>query len=91
MAAYAKRMAAQINEPNPVLMGLSFGGIMCIEIAKQIAVDKVILISSIPFSPANAAMDESSRQTETEQDCSPGCPHEIAATGAGFFYWGKGR
>lgn len=48
IAAYAKRMAAQIKEPDPILMGLSFGGIMCIEIAKLIPVEKVILISSIP-------------------------------------------
>jgi pimeloyl-ACP methyl ester carboxylesterase len=48
ISAYAKRMMEQIKEPNPILMGLSFGGIMCIEIAKLIAVDKVILISSIP-------------------------------------------
>ena len=48
IAAYAKRMAEQITESNPVLMGLSFGGIMCIEIAKLVPVDKVILISSIP-------------------------------------------
>lgn len=48
IAAYAKRMAGQIEEANPVLMGLSFGGIMCIEIAKLVQVDKVILVSSIP-------------------------------------------
>jgi pimeloyl-ACP methyl ester carboxylesterase len=50
IADYAKRMAEQIKEPNPVLMGLSFGGIMCIEIAKLIPVNKVILVSSIPTS-----------------------------------------
>lgn len=44
---YAGRMRNQIKEDNPVLMGLSFGGIMCIEIAKQIPVQKIILISSI--------------------------------------------
>ena len=32
---------------NPILIGLSFGGMMCIEIAKLIPVEKVILISSI--------------------------------------------
>jgi pimeloyl-ACP methyl ester carboxylesterase len=44
---YAARMSEGINEPDPILMGLSFGGMVCIEIAKQIAVQKIILISSI--------------------------------------------
>ena len=44
---YAKRMSAGITEENPVLMGLSFGGMMSIEIAKLLSVDKSILISSI--------------------------------------------
>lgn len=45
--AYAARMAAEIKEENPILLGLSFGGMMCIEIAKQISVQKIIIISSI--------------------------------------------
>lgn len=45
---YARRMSEQIDDDNPVLMGLSFGGMMCIEIAKLRVVQKVILISSIP-------------------------------------------
>lgn len=44
---YATRMLAFIEEENPILMGLSFGGIMSIEIAKQISVQKIILISSV--------------------------------------------
>lgn len=48
IAVYAQRMAAQIKHPNPVLVGVSFGGIMGIEIAKIITVEKLILISSIP-------------------------------------------
>jgi pimeloyl-ACP methyl ester carboxylesterase len=44
---YAKRMSAGITEQNPVLMGLSFGGMMCIEISKLLPVNKIILISSI--------------------------------------------
>lgn len=47
---YAKRMRATITEENPVLMGLSFGGMMCTEIAKQIPVSKIILISSVKSS-----------------------------------------
>jgi pimeloyl-ACP methyl ester carboxylesterase len=45
--AYAKRMSEAIRHPHPVLFGLSFGGIMCIEIAKIIATSAVIIISSI--------------------------------------------
>lgn len=44
---YAARMAKFIDEENPILMGLSFGGMMCIEIAKQIPVKQIIIISSI--------------------------------------------
>jgi len=47
---YAKRMSEEIDTENPILMGLSFGGMMCIEIAKQIPVSKVIIISSIKSS-----------------------------------------
>jgi pimeloyl-ACP methyl ester carboxylesterase len=45
--AYAARMRDAIEDENPVLMGLSFGGMMCIEIAKQMPVKKIILVSSI--------------------------------------------
>jgi len=45
--AYAKRMCENIKHDNPVLFGLSFGGIMCIEIAKLISTSKIIIISSI--------------------------------------------
>lgn len=45
--AYATRMRAEIKEENPILMGLSFGGMMSIEISKQIPVKKLILVSSI--------------------------------------------
>lgn len=47
---YATRMSAGIKEENPLLMGLSFGGMLCTEIAKQIPVAKIILISSIKSS-----------------------------------------
>ncbi len=47
---YAERMRAGIKEENPILMGLSFGGMVCTEIAKQIPVKKIILISSIKSS-----------------------------------------
>jgi pimeloyl-ACP methyl ester carboxylesterase len=44
---YALRMCKGITEENPILMGLSFGGMMSIEISKLIPVKKIILISSI--------------------------------------------
>lgn len=47
LSHYAGRMAEQIQHPEPILIGVSFGGMMCIEIAKMMPVDKVILISSI--------------------------------------------
>lgn len=43
---YAKRLLPQINSVNPTLIGLSFGGMMAVEISKQIETTKVILISS---------------------------------------------
>ena len=50
MYRYAKRMRVEIEEENPIMMGLSFGGMVCIEIAKQIPVSKIIIISSIKSS-----------------------------------------
>jgi pimeloyl-ACP methyl ester carboxylesterase len=44
---YTYRMSREIVHPNPVLIGLSFGGMMAIEISKLIPSEKVILISSI--------------------------------------------
>jgi pimeloyl-ACP methyl ester carboxylesterase len=47
ITAYATRMSKGITAENPILMGLSFGGMMSIEISKLIPVETVILISSI--------------------------------------------
>lgn len=44
---YAKRMANLILEENPILVGVSFGGIMVQEMAKHISTEKVIIISSV--------------------------------------------
>ena len=46
MEHYASRLLEQIESKNPVLIGLSFGGMMAIEIAKQIETEMVVLISS---------------------------------------------
>ncbi|MBV9389636.1 MAG: alpha/beta hydrolase [Chroococcidiopsidaceae cyanobacterium CP_BM_ER_R8_30] len=43
---YAKRLTAQISSSRPIIVGLSFGGIIAVEIAKQLEVEKVIVISS---------------------------------------------
>ena len=42
---YAQRLSARI-EPNSILIGLSFGGMVAIEIAKHIPISKIILVSS---------------------------------------------
>ncbi len=44
---YAKRMSKNITHQNPILIGVSFGGILAQEISKIIPVKKIILISSI--------------------------------------------
>jgi len=43
---YASRLLEQIITPMPVLIGLSFGGLMAIEISRHISTEKIILISS---------------------------------------------
>lgn len=44
---YAKRMSESITEKNPVLIGVSFGGIMVQEISKHVHSKKVVIISSV--------------------------------------------
>ncbi len=44
---YSQRMANEIKFPDPVLIGLSFGGMISVEIAKVVAVSKIILLSSV--------------------------------------------
>lgn len=43
---YANRLSEQIKSATPVLIGVSFGGLVAIEIAKQRSTQQVILISS---------------------------------------------
>jgi alpha/beta superfamily hydrolase len=40
------RLSEQIIEVNPILVGVSFGGMIAVEVAKLIETEKVILISS---------------------------------------------
>lgn len=55
LADYAKRLSTQIHHRKPVFVGVSFGGMMAMEVAKYIAADKIILLASaktkheIPF------------------------------------------
>ncbi|MBA4744282.1 MAG: alpha/beta hydrolase [Muricauda sp.] len=44
---YAKKMCEKIEEPDPVLLGVSFGGMLVQEMAKIIPVRKVIVVSSV--------------------------------------------
>jgi pimeloyl-ACP methyl ester carboxylesterase len=44
---YSLRMGEKIQHPSPVLLGVSFGGMIGIEIAKQIPLAKLIIVSSI--------------------------------------------
>ncbi|CAL2081845.1 alpha/beta hydrolase [Tenacibaculum sp. 190524A02b] len=44
---YAKRMCSFIKHENPILVGVSFGGVMVQEMSKHITYRKVIIISSI--------------------------------------------
>ena len=43
---YAKKLSEQIKHKKPILIGLSFGGIIATEIAKIIETEKIILIAS---------------------------------------------
>ncbi|CAM3876329.1 YqiA/YcfP family alpha/beta fold hydrolase [Flavobacterium cucumis] len=45
--SYAHRMVEKIKHENPVLVGVSFGGVLVQEMAKQMEVRKVIIISSV--------------------------------------------
>ncbi len=44
---YAKRISQKITHPNPVLIGVSFGGILVQEMARFLKTRKVIIISSV--------------------------------------------
>ena len=44
--SYAIRLLEQITSKQPILIGLSFGGMMAVEIGKLIETDKIILLSS---------------------------------------------
>jgi pimeloyl-ACP methyl ester carboxylesterase len=47
IASYAQRISFQITDNYPILLGISFGGIMAQEVAKFITYQKIILLASI--------------------------------------------
>ena len=47
LKAYAQKMNSFITHQDPVLIGVSFGGMLVQEMAKHMAVRKVIIISSV--------------------------------------------
>ena len=44
---YAKRICKKINQPNPILIGVSFGGVLIQEVSKYLNYKKIVIISSI--------------------------------------------
>ena len=44
---YASRICDDIKHPNPILLGVSFGGMIVQEMSKLIQVEKLIIVSSI--------------------------------------------
>lgn len=46
LPTYAKRMFESIGEPDPIVLGLSFGGMLATEIKKQFGISNVIIVSS---------------------------------------------
>ena len=44
---YSKRMSERVKHKNPVLIGVSFGGVLVQEMAKHIDCKKIIIISSV--------------------------------------------
>lgn len=47
LAAYAQHMCSKIKHENPVLLGVSLGGILVQEMSKFITVKRIIIISSV--------------------------------------------
>ena len=47
IANYAMRMSEEIKHKNPVLIGVSFGGIIVQEMSKHLNLKKLIIVSSV--------------------------------------------
>ena len=46
LASYASRMAGRIAEKDPILLGVSIGGMIALELGKVITANKIVIISS---------------------------------------------
>ncbi len=46
LAAYAQKVSALIKEDNPTILGVSFGGMLAVEMSKVRKVNKAIIVSS---------------------------------------------
>jgi len=44
---YAQRLCSKVTEPNPILMGVSFGGIVIQEMSKFLKIKQLIVVSSV--------------------------------------------
>lgn len=47
LSDYAKRMCKRVVHKNPILLGVSFGGILVQEMAKYVSAKKIVIVSSI--------------------------------------------
>lgn len=47
LQGYVQRLKEQITDPDPILVGLSFGGVVAIELSKILTPRKTIIISSL--------------------------------------------
>ena len=63
--SYALRMTEKIQHENPVLVGVSFGGVLVQEMAQFLNLDKIIIISSIKSSDEMPNWMKIAKQTKT--------------------------
>ncbi|MDO6803210.1 alpha/beta hydrolase [Wenyingzhuangia sp. 1_MG-2023] len=68
---YVTRFAKLITEPNPILIGVSFGGIIAQELGKTIDNSKVIIISSIKHEQEQRPLFQFLRKTKLYRLYSP--------------------
>ena len=57
---YAMRMATLVNKPKPILIGVSFGGVMAQEMNEFLDLKKLIIISSIDKFPPSYKLEGNS-------------------------------
>lgn len=47
ICSYAARLAEGITDPNPIRLGVSFGGVMALELSRHVSPARTIIISSV--------------------------------------------